>query len=124
MVQERLPPGEVGAPAVGDVPDGRQGAGEGGYIFHRARFGFGEGWRCRRFGSVTLHSGEQSILGGLLVQARQVDVGYRPKQAFRVEAQEFKDDRNIYMHVSKKDISKIKSPLDLITNSGGKNEGM
>ena len=29
-------------------------------------------------------------------QAGQVDVDYRPKQAFRVEVQEFNDDRNIY----------------------------
>lgn len=30
----------------------------------------------------------------------------------------------IYTHVSNKDIGKIKSPLDLITDSGGKNESM
>jgi len=30
----------------------------------------------------------------------------------------------IYTHVSNKDIGKIKSPLDLITNSGDKNESM
>ena len=30
----------------------------------------------------------------------------------------------IYTHVSNKDISKIKSSLDLITNSGDKNESM
>ena len=30
----------------------------------------------------------------------------------------------IYTHVSNKDIGKIKSPLDLITNSGDNNESM
>ena len=30
----------------------------------------------------------------------------------------------IYTHVSNKDIGKIKSPLDLITDSGSKNESM
>ena len=30
----------------------------------------------------------------------------------------------IYTHVSNKDIGKIKSPLDLISNSGDKNESM
>ncbi|MEA2045928.1 MAG: hypothetical protein U9N48_05325 [Euryarchaeota archaeon] len=52
----------------------------------------------RRLDSVMVmpYSGEHSIPGGLLDQARQVDVDYRPKQAFRVGAQEFKDDRNIY----------------------------
>ena len=30
----------------------------------------------------------------------------------------------IYMHIINKDIDKIKSPLDLITNSGGKNESI
>lgn len=30
----------------------------------------------------------------------------------------------IYTHVGNKDIGKIKSPLDLINNSGGKNESM